>query len=81
MIERGKYVFRRLVRVEAEMFENNASGSAQGNSFQSLGRFPDFRERVKNMYLQFVDETAEKCKAKCIDEFMSTRLIYWELTK
>ena len=78
LIERGKYVFKRLVHIESEMFENAAKEDSQISDF---GRFPDFRERVKNLYLAFVDEVAAKCKAKCLDEFMSTRLIYWEVTK
>jgi len=34
---------------------------------------------VKEIYFKFVDQTAAACKAKCVDEFYCTRLIYWDL--
>jgi hypothetical protein len=43
--------------------------------------YPYFTHSVKEIYFKFVDQTAATCKAKCIDEFHCTRLIYWELNQ
>jgi hypothetical protein len=45
-----------------------------------LENYPFFTHSVKDLYFKFVDETAVQCKKKCVDEFVSTRLIFWEAT-
>jgi hypothetical protein len=39
-----------------------------------------FTYHVKDLFYKFVDSTAKVCKEKCMDEFYSTRTIYWDLT-
>jgi len=43
-------------------------------------RYPYFTYHVKDLYFKFVELTAKICKEKCMDEFYSTRTIYWDLT-
>jgi len=45
----------------------------------NIDDYPYFTHSVKEMYFKFVEQTAATCKAKCMDEFYCTRLIYWEL--
>ncbi|EGC39597.1 hypothetical protein DICPUDRAFT_93566 [Dictyostelium purpureum] len=40
---------------------------------------PYFIYYVKEMYFKYVDQIAADCKNKCMDEFYTTRLIYWDL--
>ena len=37
-----------------------------------------FAKQSEDIYYKFVDEIAKRCKAKCMDEFYSTRTIYWD---
>jgi hypothetical protein len=77
---------KRLVNVVDNMMENQKknrkrAGRSSSDSFDEFDEYPFFIHAVKDLYFKFVDETAESCKKKCKDEFYSTRLIYWELTK
>ena len=47
----------------------------------NIDDYPYFTHSVKEIYFKFVDQTAAACKAKCVDEFHCTRLIYWELNQ
>jgi len=52
---------------------------AIGASVINIDDYPYFTHSVKEMYFKFVDQFANSCKAKCLDEFYCTRLLYWEL--
>jgi hypothetical protein len=47
----------------------------------ALDQSPYFTHHVKDLYFKFVDQTAKLVKEKCMDEFLSTRTIYWDLTE
>jgi len=51
------------------------------DSLLNIDDYPYFTHSVKEIYFKFVDQTAAACKAKCLDEFYCTRLIYWELNQ
>lgn len=42
-------------------------------------RFPYFTFHVRDLYNEFVDQTAELVREKCMDEFYCTAAIYWDL--
>jgi len=43
--------------------------------------FPYFTHHVKDLFYKFVDNAAANTKEKCLDEFYSTRTIYWHLSE
>ena len=43
--------------------------------------YPYFLHFVKDQYFKFIEETAQRCKETCIDEFYSTRTVHWDLTE
>ncbi|KAL6080673.1 Dynamin family protein (Fragment), variant 3 [Balamuthia mandrillaris] len=63
-----------------------SSGGAVGGSKKellsttSLEDLPYFHQRLREFYLNFVNRCAQICREKCVDEFCSTRIIYWELS-
>eukprot|EP00727_Mastigamoeba_balamuthi_P005966 m51a1_g199 putative dynamin like protein (675) ;mRNA; f:656772-659307 len=74
LIERAKYVAKRLVDI-AESVVARASKSQKDAQLIS----PFFTAHVKDLYSGFVDELAETCLRKCMDEFYCTRLVYWDI--
>jgi len=44
----------------------------------SFEDYPFLTRTVKDIYYKFVDTKAETCRTKCLDEFVCTRLIYWD---
>jgi hypothetical protein len=51
-----------------------------GHSLEDIDKYPYFTYHIKDLYSKFIDGTAKICKEKCLDEFYSTRTIYWDLT-
>jgi len=74
---------KRLVEIVDSMSQaaiRSKRRSGKIDSLDELENYPFFVHAVKDSFFTFVEETALSCKKKCIDEFLSTRLIYWELT-
>jgi len=82
LFKRAVYISKRLVEVVDTMMEAERKSRRKGPSASSeeLEQYPFFTHAVKDLFYKFVDRTAEVCKAKCRDEFLSTRIIYWERT-
>ncbi|GAM21039.1 hypothetical protein SAMD00019534_042140 [Acytostelium subglobosum LB1] len=57
---------------------SGASG-AMTSALVNIDDHPYFTYAIKEMYFKFIDQIVQTCKSKCIDEFYTTRLIYWEL--
>jgi len=53
-------------------------GGASAGGVVSTTDYPFFTNSVKELYYDFIDKTAAVCKAKSMDEFYSTRIIYWD---
>ncbi|KAN0039651.1 hypothetical protein ACTA71_007452 [Dictyostelium dimigraforme] len=61
---------------------NNSNNDRLSNTdMDNLDQYPFFTHHVKNLYYDFVHRAAKGCKEKCMDEFYSSRTIYWELTE
>eukprot|EP01112_Ceratiomyxa_fruticulosa_P007636 TRINITY_DN1984_c0_g3_i2.p1 TRINITY_DN1984_c0_g3~~TRINITY_DN1984_c0_g3_i2.p1 ORF type:complete len:781 (-),score=209.36 TRINITY_DN1984_c0_g3_i2:158-2500(-) len=62
---------------------NGVSNSSQGGriDINNIEQYPYFTHHVKDLFYKFVDQTGKICKEKCMDEFLSTRTIYWDLTE
>jgi hypothetical protein len=43
--------------------------------------YPYFLHFVKDAYNKYVDAVAVQCRARCMDEFYSTRTIFWDLSE
>ncbi|KAM9972138.1 hypothetical protein ACTFIW_003491 [Dictyostelium discoideum] len=59
----------------------NINDRLSNTDMDSLDQYPFFTHHVKNLYYDFVHRAAKGCKEKCMDEFYSSRTIYWELTE
>jgi hypothetical protein len=84
LFNRAIYIMKRLVTVVDSMLEQNRKNKKKGGredpTLTELEQYPFFTHAVKDLYSKFVDQTAEECKRKCKDEFLCTRLIFWELS-
>eukprot|EP01112_Ceratiomyxa_fruticulosa_P015981 TRINITY_DN4787_c0_g1_i1.p1 TRINITY_DN4787_c0_g1~~TRINITY_DN4787_c0_g1_i1.p1 ORF type:complete len:740 (-),score=173.13 TRINITY_DN4787_c0_g1_i1:40-2259(-) len=60
---------------------NLNSASLNGQNQINIEDYPYFTHSVKEMYYRFVDQISTTCKAKCMDEFYCSRLLYWEVTQ
>eukprot|EP01114_Cavostelium_apophysatum_P012433 TRINITY_DN277_c0_g1_i1.p1 TRINITY_DN277_c0_g1~~TRINITY_DN277_c0_g1_i1.p1 ORF type:complete len:856 (+),score=372.25 TRINITY_DN277_c0_g1_i1:231-2798(+) len=90
LTNRAVYIMKRLTDIAQKILEGrrkkwiedmNVHSHQSGESIDDLDRYPYFTYHVKDLYNKFVDTTAKLCKEKCLDEFYSTRTIYWEQTE
>eukprot|EP01111_Echinosteliopsis_oligospora_P010549 TRINITY_DN3309_c0_g1_i2.p1 TRINITY_DN3309_c0_g1~~TRINITY_DN3309_c0_g1_i2.p1 ORF type:complete len:709 (-),score=188.36 TRINITY_DN3309_c0_g1_i2:77-2203(-) len=65
--------------VSSPSTRNNAMNRSKDPTSINIEDYPYFTHSVKEMYFKFVDQTANTCKKKCLDEFYCTRLLFWEL--
>ncbi|PRP78525.1 hypothetical protein PROFUN_13582 [Planoprotostelium fungivorum] len=85
---RAVYIMKRLaaiVRAVLDARRKKASGpDGYENPASSLVEDADhyryFTNHVEELYFNFIESTAKQCKEKALDEFYSTRTIYWEST-
>jgi len=79
---RAIYIMRRLTDITEKILEGRKKKWLEdmGQSVDDLDRYPYFTYHVKDLYYKFIENTSKICKEKCMDEFYSTRTIYWELT-
>lgn len=54
--------------------------NSMGNFYEEIERYPFFIYHVKDLFNKFIERAAKICKEKCMDEFYSTKTIYWDLT-
>jgi len=94
LCKRAVYIMKRLSNVVGKIMETRRKNSAQqqvGSGIANLStdlleasdddfeRFPYFTFHVRDLYNEFVDQTAELVRDKCMDEFYCTAAIYWDL--
>jgi len=82
MTNRAVYIMKRLTEISEKVLESRKKKWMEdlNASVDDIDRYPYFTYHVKDLFYKFVDVTAKTCKEKCMDEFYSTRTIYWELT-
>lgn len=44
-------------------------------------QYPHFAYAVQDLFRSFVEDTAQACQTKCLDEFLDTRTVYWHLAE
>lgn len=79
LTKRAVYIMKRLTNVVEKILENRKK--INKTPLDDFDRYPYFVYHVKDLYNEFVDQTAERVKEKCLDEFYCTATIYWELTE
>jgi len=81
LTNRATYVMKRLTEITEKILDSRRKKGLELNSVEDIDRYPFFTYHVKDLYYKFVESTAKVCKEKCMDEFYSTRTIYWDLTE
>jgi len=82
LTNRAVYIVKRLTDITEKILEGRKKKWLEdmGFSTEDVDKYPYFTYHVKDLYYKFIDGTAKICKEKCMDEFYSTRTIYWDLT-
>jgi hypothetical protein len=82
LTNRAVFIFKRLTDITEKILEGRKKKWMEelGGHVDDVEHYPYFTYHVKDLYFKFIDNTARVVKEKCMDEFYSTRTIYWELT-
>jgi len=82
---RAHYIMgKRLVDIADRVLEQRRRTRFGTNStvdIENIEQYPHFTYLVKDLYNTFVQATSKTCQTKCLDEFYSTKTVYWELTE
>ncbi|EGC34991.1 hypothetical protein DICPUDRAFT_34090 [Dictyostelium purpureum] len=89
LCERAMYIMKRLTDIADKVIDSrkksrvgfNGRLSSNNVDMDNIDQYPFFTHHVKNLYYDFVHRASKGCKEKCMDEFYSSRTIYWELTE
>lgn len=80
---RAIYVLKRLYDITNKMIEskknNKKTLDINNNDKDDIFQYQYFMNFMKNTLYQFIENKGELCKEKCLDEFYSTKTLYWEL--
>ena len=62
--------------------DSGAVHGAAGSEFlDNVEGYPYFVQKVRELFKGFLLQQASECREKIMDEFYTTRLIHWEITK
>jgi len=79
---RAVYVLKRLSSIANTILKSKTTTSLSTPSdISDTTQYPFFVHHIKELYESFIDNQAKVCQAKCLDEFYSTRTIYWHITE
>jgi hypothetical protein len=79
---RAVYIIKRLTDIAEKIIDSRRKErgvSAVSSLVEDVSSYPYFTYHVKDVFYHFVDDAAKNCREKCLDEFYSTRTVYWEL--
>lgn len=79
--KRAIYVVKRLYDIADRLLIAKSETGQKSMNIENAHHYPYFTNFVKNLFYKFVDEKASYCKDRCMDEFYSTKTIFWELTE
>jgi hypothetical protein len=89
LTNRAVYIMKRLSEIADKILESrkkkwvedlNRSNHSTVSNVEDIDHYFYFTHHIKDLYFRFVDNTARTCEEKAMDEFYSTRTIYWDLT-
>jgi GTPase Era involved in 16S rRNA processing len=89
---RAVYVIKRLHDIAEKIMaakkkKSNSAASSSGAGavdhidIEDIGLYPYFTNQVKDLFYKFIDNAAKNCRERCLDEFYSSKTIFWELTE
>jgi len=82
LTSRAVFIMKRLTDISEKIIESRNKSHQTGHTrVDDISNYPFFTYHIKDLYFKFVDNVAKKCREKCLDEFYSTRTIYWDLTE
>lgn len=87
-------IAEKMLAAQAKKKRTNGSSSSHGSSSSSssassvehidiedISLYPYFTNQVKDLFYKFIDAQAKNCRERCMDEFYSSKTIFWELTE
>jgi len=92
LIERAKYILRRLVEIADRLPQSSSTTTSCSTTATTGGdcstrgmaaaavHFPHFSAHIKSLCYSFVEEHGRRCLQRCAQEFYGTRLVHWELS-
>jgi len=83
VISRAVYVMKRLTDIVERIRESSKKEQKEEQKVDvnNIDQYPYFTYHVRDLYNKFIDSISQKCKEKCMDEFYSSKTIYWDLTE
>jgi hypothetical protein len=76
------YVFKRLYGIAEKIMDSRRKKWPTDRvDIENVDLYPYFTSHIKDLYHKFIDNAAKHCKEKCLDEFYSSKTIFWELTE
>jgi hypothetical protein len=82
---RAVYILKRLTDIADRMLEarkrSKWENTVQPVDVNNIDMYPFFTYHVKDLFSKFVEKVATQMLSKCLDEFYSTRTIFWEYTE
>lgn len=60
---------------------SSSASNADHIDIEDIGLYPYFTNQVKDLFYKFIDNAAKNCRDRCMDEFYSSKTIFWELTE
>ena len=84
LTNRAIYIIKRLTEISEKIIDQRRkerAGSSASALVEDVSAYPYFTYHVKDVFYKFVDGAAKTCREKCLDEFYSTRTIYWDITE
>lgn len=84
---RAIYVMKRLHDIAEKIMaakkkKNTSNGLAPEHiDIEDIGLYPYFTNQVKDLFYKFIDTAAKNCRDRCMDEFYTSKTIFWELTE
>eukprot|EP01092_Planopodium_desertum_P011218 TRINITY_DN5126_c0_g2_i1.p1 TRINITY_DN5126_c0_g2~~TRINITY_DN5126_c0_g2_i1.p1 ORF type:complete len:772 (+),score=212.08 TRINITY_DN5126_c0_g2_i1:32-2347(+) len=79
---RAVFVLKRLVPITNTILKARQKRSTiTASDINDMSQYPFFVHHIRELFENFIDNQAKVCLSKCMDEFYSTRTIYWHITE
>lgn len=82
--KRAVYVVKRLYDIVDRILISEKKKSAHSTSkfdLQNVYHYPYLTNYIKELFTKFVDKQSKTCRERCMDEFYSSKTIFWETTE
>lgn len=93
VVKRLHDIAEKMLAAQAKKKRNAASAGSSSSStaggassvdhidIEDISLYPYFTNQVKDLFYKFIDAQAKNCRERCMDEFYSSKTIFWELTE